>query len=702
MKRILFISSLLLCFVPCILLAQSTLLFEDNFENNSKKWPVKCTEKILTDIKNSKYYLERFTDTGGDVFMNKVYYNTKKDFIIEAKFRQTSCKGNHGFGLVWDARDNQYTKNFIISPNKFFTVYHTKNGKYHAIKKWTKLRSINRKGKDNILRIHKKGTVIKFYINGQLVYSKNDSYAFGSKIGFKVTYKMKVEVDYIKFYQDDWKYDPKINLMELSDEDKMNQKENLGPNINSSYCEKSPVISPDGQILFVNRHNHPRDGQGKKRDKIWYSLRNGQDNWSACQNIGPPLNNENHNFVVSVSGDNNTVYLGNQYKADGSAGGVGMSVSNRTVKGWGIPQKVDISNYVNYSDRVNYFMSPSRKILIVATENEDTYGFHDLFVYFEKNGAYVNPINLGPTINTAESDFSPFLASDNKTLYFASSGHAGYGQADIFVTKRLDDSWTNWSIPQNLGNIINSDRWDAYYKIPASGEYAYVVSDHKSIGKEDIFRVKLPEEARPEPVLMVYGKVLNAKTNEPVQTDITYYDLVTGGEEGKAISNPLDGTYKIILPYGKKYSFLAFEDSYYSISDFLDVSNIKHYAEIERNLYLNPVEKDEVIPVNNLFFEDNQASLQKESHAELDRLAKLLHQNPNMKIDIKGHSNNKGTAEENQKLSEERAASVLHYLVEKKGVEKQRVTSQGFGKRRIIGNPENQQKRIMEFKIISK
>ena len=659
-------------------LAQSTIFYEENYDNNNKKWSVECTEELLSDVQNGHYKLERFTNSGANVFLNKVHYNTKKDFILETKFRLLSHKGKHGFGIIWDARNNRFTKNFLIRPNRSFMIYSNKKGKFDIIRKWTKSKAINRKGHYNILKVHKIGTNIKYYINGERIYSSNATYPLGSRIGFMLSNQMHIEVDYIKLYQDNWVYDSSLHVVHMTAQDSLTEKENLGTPINSSYCEKSPIISPDGQMLFVTRNNHPMDGEHQKKDKIWYSLKDRIGYWTNLQNIGAPLNNNNHNFVISVSADNNTLYLGNQYKADGSPGGIGMSIAHRSTDGWQTPQRVNIENYRNFHDQVNFFMAANRKILLAAIENEDTYGVHDLFVYFEKNGAYVNRINLGPTINTASSDFSPFLAADNKTLYFASSGHPGYGSADIFMSKRLDDSWTNWSKPQNLGPIVNSSKWDAYYKIPASGDYAYVVSEYNSLGKEDIFRIKLPEDARPEPVVLIHGKVLNAQTNLPVQTDITYYDLATGAEEGIARSSPIDGSYNIILPYGKKYSFLAYKETFYSISDFLDLSKIDHYAEIERDLYLNPLTSDERIPLNNVFFEPEEATLQKASHAELDRLARVLQKNPSLKIDINGLVQKGG--KHRDLLSKLRAASVVEYLVKQKGIAQHRLSSKSITK----------------------
>ena len=137
---------------------------------------------------------------------------------------------------------------------------------------------------------------------------------------------------------------------------------------------------------------------------------------------------------------------------------------------------------------------------------EEGFGDNDIYVSFiQKNKTWSVPKNIGGIINTAGVESSPFLAADGKTMYFSSDGFSGFGKRDLYMTKRLDDTWTNWTEPVNLGNVINSEENESYYSIPASGEYAYFVSSKKSLGKSDIFRIKLPNEIKPAPVSLISG-----------------------------------------------------------------------------------------------------------------------------------------------------------------------------------------------------
>ena len=124
-------------------------------------------------------------------------------------------------------------------------------------------------------------------------------------------------------------------------------------------------------------------------------------------------------------------------------------------------------------------------------------------------------------VNTAEFESSPFLAADGRTLYFTSAGHAGFGNGDIFVSRRLDDPGDNWSEPENLGPAINTDEWDGYFTIPASGDYAYLSSRAGSLGEDDIFRLKLYPAIKPDPVAIISGQVLDAQSKKPIASEVT-------------------------------------------------------------------------------------------------------------------------------------------------------------------------------------
>ncbi|OFY24915.1 MAG: hypothetical protein A2W98_03810 [Bacteroidetes bacterium GWF2_33_38] len=483
--------------------------------------------------------------------------------------------------------------------------------------------------------------------------------------------------------------------------------ENLGQEINSIYDELAPRITPDGKALYFTRKYHPDNTGGfKDEDDIWYSeLKNQFGKWSPAVNVGAPLNNPLNNFVQAITPDGNTLLLGNVYNKDGSIM-QGVSITNRTKEGWSFPEKQIIVDFYNLNKHANYYLSNDGMTLLMAIERKDSYGGLDIYVSFRKGeNRWSKPENLGPTINTPLNDYSPFLAADGETMYYSTAGKSGYGEDDIFITSLLDSTWTNWKEPNNLGDGINTPGSDSKYTIPASGEYAYYNTTTNSLGKNDIFRIKLPSIIKPKPVVLVYGRAINERNGKPIEAKISYEDLETGQEIGIARTNPNTGEYKIVLPAGKKYGFMAIADGFYSVTSNLDLSELDEYMEIEKDLRLAPIEVGAVFTLNNIFFEFAKATLMPESFPELNRAVKFLFSNQTIEIEIGGHTDNVGSDITNQNLSEARAQAVADYL-QKSGIAAARMTVVGYGETRPVAfntdDEGRQMNRRVEFKIMKK
>lgn len=478
--------------------------------------------------------------------------------------------------------------------------------------------------------------------------------------------------------------------------------ENLGTGVNSPYHEINPLISQDGKTLYFTRENHPENIGDDKRQDVWVSHLDEHGNFSKAENIGFPINNQMHNYAISLLPDGNTMLLGNIYKPDGTMA-KGISITHREGDGWTMPAPLNLNNEVTGKD-VTYCLAANQKVMLTSCERADSYGKSDIYVMFLQNDStWSEPLNLGKTINTGAADVAPYLASDMTTLYFSTDGRPGYGSADFYISRRLDDTWTNWSEPQNLGPKFNTPGWDAYFTLPASGDYAYYVSNNNSYGNEDVFRIKLPEILKPKIVVLVSGRVLNAKDNSPVAANIIYELLGKNENAGKATANPQTGEYRIALPAGKMYGFLAEADGYLSVSENLDLKNITYYQEVYRDLFLVPVKKGATITIQNIFFATNEHELLSESFPELDRLAKFMLNNTEYNLEVSGHTDDVGSNALNLRLSKSRAKSVADYLI-MQGVGKKRISIKGYGKSRPIvpnNSDENRAKnRRVEFKLL--
>jgi len=232
-----------------------------------------------------------------------------------------------------------------------------------------------------------------------------------------------------------------------------------------------------------------------------------------------------------------------------------------------------------------------------------------------------------------------------------------------------------------------------------------MVSRKNSIGKTDIVRLKLPEALKPNPVILVFGKTINAKTNAPVTAEILLDDLGTGKEVAEAQSNPSTGEFHIVLPSGANYGLHAAAKGFLSVNENLELVSINEYKELEKNLLLIPIEVGVSLQLNNVFFEQGKPVLRSESYPELDRLVKILNDNPGLSIEVSGYTDNVGPQSALLKLSEDRVNSVINYLVSKQ-VSKHRLTGKGYGSANPLVRNDTEEHRKMnrrvEFKITKK
>lgn len=485
--------------------------------------------------------------------------------------------------------------------------------------------------------------------------------------------------------------------------------ENLGSAVNSYAAELAPVISQDGKRLYFTRDGHEENTGPYLKQDIWYSDKDSSGVFKTAQKLPAPINNSYANFLISATTDGNRLLLGNIYSHDGAAKqGFSFTTKIKSENGtsWSFPDSISIQNYYNNSPTGSYSLASDGTHLLLALDREDSFGSTDIYMSkLNYDGSWSEPQNLGPVINTASEEATPFLASDGKTLYFSTAGRPGVGENDIFMSKRLDSTWTNWSLPQNLGSSINTSGWDAYFTIPAAGDYAYYVSNQNTIGREDIMRIKLQKEAAPEIVVLVRGRVLNSKTNEPLSAQIIYELLPSGEKIGNAISNPESGEYQIVLPGGEKYGFLAKAEGYVAVNQNLDLTKASRYEEIEQDLILVPIEKGQTIRLNNIFFEFGEYSLLEDSYSELRRVADLMRDNTDMRIQINGHTDSIGNKEDNLILSRRRAEAVRTYLISL-GIDAARLEVRGFGKSKPLStNATDEGRKInrrVEFEILER
>ncbi|MBI1780914.1 MAG: OmpA family protein [Sphingobacteriales bacterium] len=491
------------------------------------------------------------------------------------------------------------------------------------------------------------------------------------------------------------------------------QIENLGTKINSRLPELRPTISADGNLLFFICEGHPSNtniNQTSKCQDIWYSVRDTlTGKWYKAQHMDYPFNTAINNAVFWISPDKNTLLIRNAF-VDGDYYGNGMSFSQLQEDGWSKPQMLRIKNYDKYDKGLfsgATMASDGRTLLFYGSETRNS-PFNSIYVSFlQPDSSWSEFKSLGKKINIKEYDqLTPYLASDGVSLYFSSNRPGGKGEYDIWMSKRLDNSWQKWSEPESLDTPINSTDNDMFFTMDAGGEFAYMTSNYNSYGNSDIVRIKLLEKQKPDPVVLVDGNVYNAKTKKPLSATLIYETLPDGVMAGTGNSNTTDGSFQIVLPYDKNYLIRANADKYFAQTENLNLDSLikSGFRRIHKDLYLMPIEIGQTVRLNNVFFDFDKWDLRPESFIELNLVVKMLNENPKLEIELGAHTDSRGSDEYNIKLSDHRAKSCVDYIISK-GIDPVRVTWKGYGETVPVATNDTdegrQLNRRVEFKIMN-
>ncbi len=488
--------------------------------------------------------------------------------------------------------------------------------------------------------------------------------------------------------------------------------------INSSYDEQNPVVSPDGKTLYLSIANHPQNIAGKKDPgDIWISVKEGAG-WSAPVHGGTVLNNTAFNGVAGISKDGNELYLLSHYKANGSAPTTqGISVSRKTNAGWSTPENISIPYFLNRSASLSGYWQEDLSVVVLSAESYNTSGAEDIYVSIKQNGGWSELINLGKTINTTFQEMSPSLSAEGSKLYFASNGRkGGLGSFDIYVSNRLDDTWTSWSEPVNLGAEINSDGRELYYREFSSLAFSLFTTTRNSDGYGDVrlYKDSLHNEliaaiespivevpakmiADNDNTIIISGRVTNSKTGEGIPAR-----LVFSSDSVYTISGGAEGVYSIGLPPAKVYSIEIDAKGFVNLAERLDIRSID-MNNLEMNFKLQPIEVGAIVNLKSVLFETGTTELLDESYRELNGVVDFLKSNPKVEIELEGHTDNRGDMKKNLLLSQQRVDKIKSYLVSK-GISGRRIKGKGFGgSRPVASNNTEEERRLnrrVEFRIL--
>ncbi len=471
---------------------------------------------------------------------------------------------------------------------------------------------------------------------------------------------------------------------------------NMGDSINSAESEYFPCLTVDGKQLAFTRK------LGGNNEDFFYSNKSDSGNWQLSRPMEGNVNTEQSEGAQNISQDGQWLVFTGCYRKDGF-GGCDLYISYKTEKGWS--EAINLGPGINTDQwDAQPCFSPDKRELYFVSRRFGGYGGSDIYVSrLQPNGKWGEPENLGAGINTPGDEQCPFIHADNQTLYFTSSFWPGYGDEDLFYVRRLPNG--GWTKPVNLGYPINTIDREGTLFIAADGKTAYYASDRAdSKGGLDIYSFELRENIRPFKTLWVKGKVFDKKTNTGLASIVELIDLATK-EPVTLVETNLNGDYLITLPVGKDYAFNVNRKGYLFYSDNYSLRESNPDSTYEKNIGLQPIEANASIVLKNIFFAINKADLKPESQAELDLLVQLLLDNPTVKIEISGHTDNVGKPADNLVLSNNRAKSVVSYLVSK-NIPIQRLAAKGYGETKPVADNKTEAGRAInrrtELRVVSK
>lgn len=403
---------------------------------------------------------------------------------------------------------------------------------------------------------------------------------------------------------------------------------------------------------------------GMKKGDIYYSKKNERGEWQRPEPAEGELNSDMDEGIVSFSPDGQTMYLTVARRSPTSNTSVEIYTSRRSDASWSQPQKFEIIN-----DTVSAVghpaVSPDGRYLYFSSDMAGGYGGKDIWRINlnERRGSLEN---LGPDINTPGDEMFPYVRTDS-LLYFSSNGHPGFGGLDLFRAKlnREGDSWT----VENMGLPMNSSG-DDFGITFGQGESGFFSSNRgDGRGYDHIYSFELPDLK-----ITISGWVVD-KDDEPVPKAIIRI-VGNDGSNQKEIARD-DGSFSFNLERGVKYVMLAGAEGYLNVKQEFESDDAEEDAEYGIDFILAAIDKPQV--VENIFYDFDKADLRPESKEALDEVVVMLNENPDATIELRAHTDRKGTEKYNEGLSDRRAKSVVDYLVAA-GIDKDRLTWKGYGK----------------------
>lgn len=462
------------------------------------------------------------------------------------------------------------------------------------------------------------------------------------------------------------------------------------PGVSTEYDEYLPIISPDNEMALFTRKFKipPQKGdmfQSEQfKERFMFSWKEGEQ-FDRGRNMPYPFNQKPNEGGATLTIDNKLLfYTICSYTKDQQYFNCDICYSEFKDGAWADIQSISDKVNLNNAWESQPSVTSDGKTIFFVSDREGGYGGYDIYTTNkDKSGCWCEPINLGPIINTAGNEKTPFIHTDSKTLYFSSDGRMGIGGYDIFFSKLNVDG--DWIEPENIGYPINSFDDDVGFFVSTNGEHGYFASNKfEGIGGWDLYYFELYEDARPEKVLFLKGKLAGVDENAFNKTRIELRNTETRAVTEIEVDT-VTGEYVAAVLFNADFVMIVKEQGFVQETKYISKIDPRYTEPVNAEVKLEPIEIGKSYRLNDIYFDFNSTELTNESKYVIDEFYEFLNENPGLKISIQGHTDNIGSTEDNLKLSESRAEAVFQYLINI-GVDSSRLDFKGFGEQNPVAD----------------
>ena len=464
--------------------------------------------------------------------------------------------------------------------------------------------------------------------------------------------------------------------------------------LNSFPLQYFPVLTADeNSIIYTVRLGV----QFHDDENIVISNRNENGEWEKPISISPNINSQFNEGTCAISADGRTLIF-TTCEGRKSYGGCDLYISTKTGDDWSVPKNLG-PNINSRAWESQPTLSADGRRLFFISDRGGGLGKRDIWMsQKDRENNWEKAENMGSVLNTKDDEVSPFIHVNGSTLFFASKGYPGFGGFDLYKSEWIDSTWTT---PENIGFPLNTHEDQVSLFVSTNGKNGYYSFERKWQTDENqsyLYTFEFPEGGIIENrSIYLTGTIYDSETKEPLEARIELYAL--GSDEPISVftSDAISGEYLSVLNEKTQIVLYIDREGYLFQSESFNIKT-DNSKSIKKDIYLKPIKKGVSVRLNNIFFDFNSATLTEDSKTELTKVVRFLTVNSGTKITISGHTDDQGSVEYNQSLSEKRAKAVFEFLVNS-GINAESLTYIGYGEKMPISTETDEKSRKLNRRI---